>query len=615
MPASMTFRTRLLLAFVIVIGLALLLPTFYTRQLFRDEILDDAQAGAIRELRLASLLIAERGHFDSQRELHEWLTDLGSRLEARITYVNKDGRVLADSHVSFARVPELDNHGGRPEILQAERDAYGISRRYSATLGKELIYAAMRVQGLEGVPRGFLRLSVPFSNIQSRLTRLQHNFFLVFGLALGLAFILSVILSRSVSRSMAEMSAVAKGIGEGDYGKRLRFYPGTEFEPLAQSINTMAASIESHIATISEQTGELEGILDGMREGLMVLGRDGRIVKVNAALRRIFPDTASYTGRRPLEIVLSPELQDASDRAVDLGDDEGRGLWTLQIEPEADRIYDVTLVRLDSADSSLGAIIVFHDISELKRLERVRRDFVANVSHELRTPLTTVKGYSETLLSTKDIKPEAANKFLEIILKNADHMAKMVEDLLSLSRLESGRQRFTRTAVNAADALAEAFRTCSHMADAKHIALSSSLPEDGAMVTADFDRLVQVFRNLVENAVKYSPEGSPVSVGIYPAEAVGCAPGSVLFGVSDLGPGIPKEDASRIFERFYRVEKHRQRSGAAGSTGLGLAICKHIVERLGGRIWAEGRRDADTGSTFFFTLPRAEAGDDTQTRA
>lgn len=604
MPYFLTFRSRLLLAFVVVIVLALLLPTFYARQLFRDEILDDAQAGAIRELRLASLLLHERHEFPDERSLHEWLTDLGSRLMVRITYVNEDGRVLADSHVSYSRVPELDNHGMRPEILEAEKQTFGITRRYSATLDKELIYAATRIDGLVGIPKGYLRLSVPFSDIKTRLARLQNNFFLVFGLALGLAFVLSVILSRSVSRSLAEMSSVAKAIGEGDYKKRMRFYPGTEFEPLAQSINTMAASIDSQIATISEQAGEMEGILNGMREGLVVLDGGGRIVKVNSALRRIFPDATQYTGRRPLEIVLSPELQDACDQALAAADENAPGLRTLQIEPEPNRIYDVTIVRLDPEHTNLGAIIVFHDISELKRLERVRRDFVANVSHELRTPLTTIKGYTETILTNSDIDKQAAAKFLDIILRNADHMAKMVEDLLSLSRLESGKQQFTPMRVNAADALAEAFRSCQPMAEAKEIELASTLPAEGVPVMADFDRLVQVFRNLIENAIKYGPEKSVVAVDYRLDED------EAAFGVSDLGPGIPLEDTTRIFERFYRVEKHRGRSGTGGSSGLGLAICKHIVERLGGRIWAENRHDADAGSTFHFTLPAAGGRED-----
>jgi two-component system phosphate regulon sensor histidine kinase PhoR len=202
---------------------------------------------------------------------------------------------------------------------------------------------------------------------------------------------------------------------------------------------------------------------------------------------------------------------------------------------------------------------------------------------------------------------QTAQKFLEIILKNADHMAKMVEDLLHLSRLESGRQRFSPERVSAADALAEALRTCEPLAQAKGIRLASALPEGGAHVRADYDRLVQVFRNLVENAIKYGPENSEVAVDWAPGPPQGPGSGEVVFGVSDFGPGIPKEEAARIFERFYRVEKHRGKH-CGGSSGLGLAICKHIVERLGGRIWVEPRQDADTGSVFRFTMPVDASG-------
>lgn len=601
MHSSMPFRTRLLLSFVIVIMLALMLPAYYARQLFRGEILDDAQAGAIRELRLAALLIEQRGGFGGEQDLHDWLADLGARLDARVTYITEGGRVIADSHLVYPHVADLDNHGLRPEILDAERDEYGLSQRFSATLDKDMLYAAKRVQAISGLPAGFLRLAVPYAGIRSRLERLQQNFFVVFGLALGMAFVLSVILTRTMGRSVKEMIDVAEAIGKGDYKKRIRFFPGSEFEPLARAINTMAGNINSQVSTITEQALELEAILDGMREGLMVLDGSGRILKVNRALVRIFPDATLFVERRPLEIVLSPELQAACDRAV-AGGVDAQGPQTIQIEPEKDRIYDVTIMPLNPGERGLGAIIVFHDISELKRLERVRRDFVANVSHELRTPLTTIKGYSETLLTNRKADGKTAQKFLEIILKNADHMAKMVEDLLHLSRLESGRQQFRPERVSAADALAEALRTCEPLAQAKNIRLVSSLPEAGAFVCADFDRLVQVFRNLVENAIKYGPEDSVVSVDFAQAE------GETVFGVSDFGPGIPKEEASRIFERFYRVEKHRTKH-AGGSSGLGLAICKHIVERLGGRIWVAPRQDADTGSVFHFSMPADTCGE------
>jgi len=600
----MSFRTRLLLSFSVVILLALLLPAFYARQLFRGEILDDAQAGAVRELQLVALLMEQKGRFESDGELDSWLTALSRKLDVRLTYLTSGGRVVADSDVPFYSISTMDNHGLRPEILAAETLEYGLSQRYSATIDKDLLYVAKGVKNLAQLEPGFLRISVPYAGIRSRLERFESNFIGVFGLALGLALVFSIILTRTLGRSIQEMIDVAESIGKGDYKKRIRFFPGSEFEPLARSINTMAESTSIQIGTITAQAGELEAILNGMREGLMVLDERGRILKVNRALAAIFPAAGRFEGRRPLEIVLSPEVQKASEWAVS-GEIGAHGAQTIQIEPEKDRIYEVTVVPLRLDDDRRGAIIVFHDISELKRLERVRRDFVANVSHELRTPLTTIKGYSETLLTNRTADDKTVTKFLEIILKNADHMAKMVEDLLHLSRLESGKQQFTPKPVNAAHALAEALRACEHLAGSKGIALSSTLPDSGVKVIADYDRLVQIFRNLVENAIKYGPEDSTVSVD-YRLEG-----GETFFGVRDLGPGIPKDESLRIFERFYRVEKHRTKNGM-GSSGLGLAICKHIVERMGGRIWVENRSDADTGSVFNFALPTEGTGESTQ---
>lgn len=591
---SISFRTRLQVSFIVVIIAALIVPALYARYIFRGDVLEDAKLGAIRELRLAEQFLVSGANTEKPEALHRWLEQLGSTLDARITYMTRDGRVLADSHVAYSALSGLDNHALRPEIAQIEFETYGLSVRYSATLGRKLVYAATRVKGVSGVPDGILRLAVPFADVRDRLDRIYDNFLFMFGAALLLAFLLSIILTRSMGRSISEMIGIAKAIGDGEYEKRLRFYPGKEFEALGDSINHMAASIERHVWTITEQKREFEAILNGMQEGVMVLDAEGRISTVNPALGDIFPGAVSFEGLRPLEVVLSPELQKACEAGLNAEADSAP--VSILIEPAKGKVYEVTIVRIENESTSLGAIVVFHDISELKRLERVRRDFVANVSHELRTPLTTVKGYAETLIDNDMTKGERARGFLEIILKNADHMAKMVDDLMSLSRLEGGQERFSMQRMNARGAMTEAIRTCQPLAEAVAVDLSSSLPEDGVFVRADFDRVVQVFRNLLENAIRYSPSGEAVAVS---HKARG---NEIVFSVSDRGPGIPAEDRERIFERFYRVEKHRTKKGG-GSTGLGLAISKHIIERHGCRIWVESRADGQDGAVFNFTLP------------
>jgi two-component system phosphate regulon sensor histidine kinase PhoR len=392
------------------------------------------------------------------------------------------------------------------------------------------------------------------------------------------------------------MIRAAQAIESGDYRERIRRYPGKEFSPLAQAINQMAERIDDHIKTITEQKQQLGAILDGMSEGVMVLDSSGKIKTTNKALSMIIPDLSTAAGRRPLEVVRSHELQRACDQVIS-GDYES---WLrplrLEIFLDPGRVFDVNVVQLGDQEEGIGAIVVFHDISELKRLEKVRQDFVANVSHELRTPLTSIKGYAETLLAEGDESSDSAREFLQIILKHSNQMSNMVDDLLQLARLEAREQPLEYEPVNAADAFNSAWKACASLAGEREISLENLLPEEGVMVRADLEQLEQVFRNLLENAVKYGPPGGTVTIA--------CDSGPVMatFQVTDQGPGIPIQDQPRIFERFYQVEKDR--ANHSDSTGLGLAICRHIIQNHGGRIWVESPPEGKTnGSTFFFTIP------------
>lgn len=429
--------------------------------------------------------------------------------------------------------------------------------------------------------------------------------------ALCLAGAVFWIIGRRLARSLAEVIAVARAIGDGDYRRRLHLSPGGEFTALAEAVNHMARRIESHIATITDQKTQLEAILDGMREGVMVLDAAGKIRVANPALRRIVPVTGEMLGRRPIEVAPSPELQMACDRLLGDKNGDAPGAAALDVELGPGRFYEVSLVRLgrDPADARRdhGAVLVFHDVSETKRLSRVRRDFAANVTHEMRTPLTSIKGYAETLIAAvPELAPEK-RRFLEVILKNANHMSKMVDDILTLARLEEqpggaasakpGEQAEPRA--DAAAALAEAMRECEPLAEAKRLTFDNQLPDENLSVRCDSGQLTQVWRNLLENATRFAPEGTRIVM------TAACDPdaATVTFGVLDQGPGIPPEERQRVFERFYRVERHRSKT--PGSTGLGLAIVKHIVERHGGRIWADRARGEMTGAAFYFTLSAA----------
>ena len=598
MLKNLSFRSRLLLSFWSVIFLALLLPSVYYRQTLSQDIEADTRSSAIHQLNLAFWLFYQEQPFQTAASLQEWCKTLAEKLGTRITYVAEDGKVIADSQVSFARVPAMDNHANRPEIIQAYKADLGTSSRYSTTLGKHLIYSARRTNGHGAIPSGVIRVAVPFSEVKRRLDNLSKGFILTIVVTLMATFFLSYILVRQLEIPIRRMIRAAQAVGSGDYRERIRRYPGKEFLPLAQAINQMAESIETQIQTITEQKQQLEAILNGMTEGVMVLDSRGRIKTTNEALSRIIPDLPASMGRRPLEVIRSHQLQNACDGVIG-GNYHGKSKPSrLEITLDMGRVFDVNIVQLGDRDEGIGAIVVFHDISELKRLEKVRQDFVANVSHELRTPLTSIKGYAETLLNEGIEGSDSAADFLQIILKHSNHMSKMVDDLLQLARLEASQLPPESVWVNAAGSLHAAWKACASLAGEKDMQLVNLFPEEGVLVKADSEQLEQVFRNLFENAVKYGPPGGTVTVSF------DLGPEIVTFQVRDEGPGIPIQDQTRIFERFYRVEKDR--TSHKESTGLGLAICRHIIQNHGGKIWLESPPQGETtGSAFFFTLPLA----------
>jgi two-component system, OmpR family, phosphate regulon sensor histidine kinase PhoR len=427
------------------------------------------------------------------------------------------------------------------------------------------------------------------------------------GLSLVLALVVvlacsavsSYVLTRRHAVFIRKCAGVLKSVGNGDYGKRLWPESGLALEELAQSVNAMASGIEGQITSLEAEKMRIETVLGGMREGLMVLGEDGRIILVNKAFEETFPSASCAVGRLPIEAVPCPELQNAAETVLNWKDESRPAVVSVQIEPGQDRFFDVSLVRPVQRQSGLGAVLVFHDLTEFRRLDKVRRDFVANVSHELRTPLTSIKGYAETLIGEKKFREGQERRFLDVIIKNANHMSKMVDELLSLARIENERQPPAKALVKASESLRGALRECASLAGDRRVLVDNRLPDAGPEVMADAGQLTQVFRNLLENAIKYGPEGSRVIISHHAGH------GDVIFCVEDTGPGVPEAERQRVFERFYRVDRPRIRG--EGGTGLGLAIAKHIVERHGGKIWVDQAQESPSGAAFCFSLPDANS--------
>jgi two-component system phosphate regulon sensor histidine kinase PhoR len=595
MQHKFSFRTYLILSFWIVLVISLLLPTWYYYHSLTDQVVAEVERNATQHLEVIEWMMGEREEFRNAKDLQDWLVELGKRERLQITYVDKDGKAVADSATPFSEIHNLDNYATRPEIVLSQRQGVGLSIRFGRASQKEQIFAAKSVAGRGSIPNGYLRVAAPFSGVKDQLVRLRNIFAIIIVLVFVATILLSRLLIRQLGRPIHRLIEAVEALGNRSYKRRLSFLPGQEFYSLAWSMNKAAEQIEDQISLITKKLNQLEAVFNGMREGVMVLDANGRIQSVNRAFTELIPYVPQPIGRRPLEVIMNLELQDACNKVLSSIGNAGRLPYAFQMQLGGGNIYDVSLVKLRDEHEELGAIVVFHDITQLKRLERVRQDFVANVSHELHTPLTSIKGYTETLLSEGTHDPDTTASFLQIILKNSNHMVKIVKDLLQLARLEASERKITLSSVNASDAMGTAWKACLSLAEEKAVSLDSKLPEAGIWVSAEYDQLVQVFRNLLENAVRYSPPGQAISVSSR-VEA-----GQVTFGVYDEGPGIPKQHQLRIFERFYRIEKHR--GGFAGSTGLGLAICRHIIKNHGGLIWVQSpNSETRKGTSVFFTL-------------
>ena len=595
MRDKFSFRTRLILCFWIVLVILLMLPAWYYYDTLSGQIVTEARNNTVRHLSVIEWMMEQKKDLKSFEDLHTWLVQFGHQEGFRITYIDSEGRAIADSSVPYNDISKLDNYSTRAEIIQAQTQKLGVAIRIGKHSQKEEIFAAESVRGIGPIPGGFLRMATSFSPAKDQLDKLRSVFLITVALVLIATLLLSRLLIRQLRYPVRKIIDAIETIGTDKY-KRIHFLPGQEFYALSMAMNQAAESIEEHNSYLAEQMGGFKAVLNGMQEGVMLLDSKGRIKSVNRALSEIIQGMPQAVGRRPLEVIMSIELQEACDRVLLLRDESTARPNNIRIEFEGNRVYDVSLSALRESEE-LGAIAVFHDISELERLERVRQDFVANVSHELYTPLNYIKENAQTLAGQKPLFPEETPTNLKVILDNTNHIIKIVEDLLQLAKLEGGRNRPVLGAVNANDALHAAWMACQDLAVEKAIELKNGLPEDGPLVSADHEQLVKLFHNLLENAVRHSPRGKMVSVACL------VSADKVSFAVSDEGPGIPKPHQQRIFERFYRVEAPQ--AAFKESTGLGLAVCRHIVINLGGKIWVESP-DVKTnkGTTIHFALLR-----------
>ncbi len=517
--------------------------------------------------------------------------ELERDLGVRITVIALDGRVLGDSEEASAA---MENHGTRPEVLQAKSSGTGASARYSTTVRHEMLYRAV----LEPEKRRIVRLSVPLGAIEEAEGSIRRA--ILAGLALFslIGLLPAFIFSRRLERRVQRMVAFSESVSRGSFPAPIPLGREDEFTVLERNLNSMSLAIQEKIRGIVGEKEKLDSILRCMTEGVLVLDTRGRLILSNQNAQRMFGlPQPTPQGASLMEFSRNPEMRNLVDEILtrDLSSER----FAKDLSFEDGRWLSATAVDLRGADEKrAGYILVFRDITELKRLETMRADLVANVSHELRTPLTAIRGYAETLLQSPPADPKEAERFLDIIQRHSERLGRLIDDLLTLSDLESGKIQLNQDKLRPADLIHRVLEIFQERAAKKNIALSGraapALPE----IVGDADRLQQLLINLVDNAVKYTPDGGSIEVAAAAADR-GTA---VEIAVSDTGCGIPEKDLPRLTERFYRVDKARSRE--MGGTGLGLAIVKHIVQAHGGRLEIESR--VQKGTTVRVFLPAME---------
>lgn len=548
------------------------------------------QTNILKQTRLAKALVEKSSHQYEGLTGYDSLADyIGRILDARVTLIDATGKVLGDSSLSTEALKSIENHLDRPEVQAALNEKIGRSRRFSTTLKYELLYTAARFETDSGY--AFVRLALPLSEVEDTLQKINKVLVIALFSALIAAGVVSFIVSFFISRPIRDIAFMAQSIARSDFSRKIRIRTNDELEDLANAFNFMVRQVKMRINEVTTGKSRLEAVLLSMFEGVMVVDSKGEILLMNEPLCDFLGVSENPEKKRPLEVVRSVEIQGLVDRALERNEGVDRFELFLKVPEEKFLFIHATPVVRDGKTD--GAVLVFHDVTELRKLERVRRDFVANVSHELRTPLTSIKGYSETLLDGAIDDAENARDFVEIIYDDACRLSRMVADLLDLSKIESEGLSLDKTQIHIYEITEKVITGLNQKAGSKEIKVNNSIAKDCPIVEADEHLVAQVLVNLIDNAIKYTMFGGKVEVS---AEVID---GFLKVGIKDSGIGIPEEDLARIFERFYRVDKARSRR--LGGTGLGLSIVKHIVQLHGGAVSVES--EFNKGSVFSFTLP------------
>jgi two-component system phosphate regulon sensor histidine kinase PhoR len=581
------FRTKLFLAALATAVIALGVAGLLFGESMRRRSNERLEETLVAEARLASELLtgtAVTARGADVAALDDEADRMGRLLGARVTLIGPDGRVLGDSSESLDGVAHMENHGTRPEVLDAKAAGLGRASRHSDTLSIEMLYVAVPVQN---PVIAVVRLALPLTDVRQQWRPIINVTLLALGAALVAAGAMAWLISGRLGERVHHVAEVARRYSAGDLTPP-HDYGDDEIGMVARALDGSVQEIGRRLAELARDRAQMEAILTGMIEGVIVVDLQGRVQLANQAARRMLRLEELALGRHYVETIRHPAIAELVAAALAGDNPEG-----LQLSPPRDDSRTIIARAAPIVSSgSHGAVLVLHDITDLKRADQIRRDFVANVSHELRTPLTAIRGYVEAL-SEADINADDRQRFLSIVSRHTLRMERLVKDLLRLARLDAGQETLEVSPCDVRSLVQTVVADLSSLIEEREQQIEVTVAADAEGLLGDPAKLHDALRNLVANASTYAPERTTVHVG---ATRVGSR---IAIAVSDEGPGIPDEDLSRVFERFYRVDKSRARD--PGGTGLGLSIVKHLVELHGGSVSVENR--AEGGARFTMTLP------------
>ncbi|RKD23789.1 hypothetical protein BEP19_05000 [Ammoniphilus oxalaticus] len=585
---SLSFRLNIII--ISLMSITLLFVGLYVADLVKKVYTDTLATQLFREATVIGVYLENqpfnRGQIDQQVER------FASDEHSRITLIDIEGNVLADTE---AEPQEMNNHRDREEIIEALNSGDGQAIRYSNTLDQRMVYVAHVLNNSRGDPIGVVRLSMSIQKIDDFIHNLWFSLTFGIGSALLLTIIVSLFVSRYVTKPLEKITAVARKITEKKFDTRVHIRSKGEIGQLADALNFMASSLESQMIEIKQNEEKLFGVLNNMTSGVILIGESRRVLFVNSAIGQFLGySEQSLIGKLHTEAGMNLGLSKLIARCFQTGEkirDEAHIYFPNEL------IVDASLAPYTTEHGEVkGVVIVLHDITAIRRLEKIRSDFVANVSHELKTPITSIKGFAETLLDGAIDDPDISKQFLEIIYNESDRFHRLINDILDLSQIEQKKLPLRIERVDIFKLIEDIVQSLQEKMNRKELVYERPIDDTPIYMEGDCDRLRQIIINLIDNAISYTAEKGRITVEVEELSD------QVVLKVRDNGIGIPHADRDRIFERFYRVDKGRSRN--SGGTGLGLAIVKHLVESHHGTIRIES--EEGQGSVFILQFPKAQ---------